>query len=190
MLCVLNIAAFCQLDRFSSFEELDSLSSKYFEKNNLDSAILVIEYARSIFPEHDKDATYILDFFFLRYKQDSMTIENLDYGLRKSYFFGLEIREYNHLRNNPKFNRFAKVDKQIGDSLSKLSHMEYEIVLPANYSTDKKYPIIFVFHGNNWNIYWSKPVWASKIVKEKFITVYTQSYYLHESLYLCMEVKR
>lgn len=54
--------------------------------------------------------------------------------------------------------------------------MEYEVVLPTNYSINEKYPILFVFHGNNWNLKISKNVWASKIVKDKFITVYLQSY--------------
>ena len=72
--------------------------------------------------------------------------------------------------------RLAKIDKQIGDSLNNLSHVKYEVLLPTNYSIDKEYPVLFVFHGNNWNLEISKKVWASKIVKEKFITVYLQSY--------------
>jgi predicted esterase len=106
-----------------------------------------------------------------------LTLANWDYGLRKRYFFGLSrSRNSERFENNPEFNRLAKIDKQIGDSLSNLAHVEYDVVLPVNYSIDKIYPILFVFHGNNWNLEISKNVWASKIVKEKFITVYIQSY--------------
>jgi hypothetical protein len=177
MLCIINIAAFCQLDKYSSYEELYSIAGKYFQANNLDSAIIVIEYARNKFHEHDKDATYILDNLFLRTKQDSLSLDNWDYGLKKRYFFGLSLKlNKNRVKNNPEFDRLAKIDKQIGDSLSNLAHVEYEVVLPTNYQTDKEYPILFVFHGNNSNIQQAKPIWTSDILKDKFIAVYMQSY--------------
>ena len=177
LLCVLNIASFGQFDKFTSYEELNSLGAKYYYKtNNLDSAILVYEYARIKFPEHDEDATARLNYLYLSSKQDSKVMENWGYGIKKRYFFGLEDSDYNHFRNNPEFIRLAKIDKQIGDSLTNIAHVVYEVVLPTNYSIDKEYPILFVFHGNMWNLEISKKVWASKIVKEKFITVYLQSY--------------
>lgn len=83
MLCVLNIAAFCQLDTFTTYQEIDSLARQCYKNNNLDSVILLNEYARSKFPEHDEEATYTLDYLFFRTKQDSLTIENWDYGLKK-----------------------------------------------------------------------------------------------------------
>jgi len=177
LLCVLTIAAFGQFDKFTSYEELSSLGSKYFYKtNNLDSAILVFEYARSKFPAHDEDATAQLNNLYVSSNQDSKALGNWDYGIKKRYFFGLEDSDYDHFRNNPEFMRLAKIDKQIGDSLTNIAHMVYEVRLPANYSIDKEYPILFVFHGNMWNLEISKRVWASKVVKEKLITVYVQSY--------------
>lgn len=185
LLCAINITAFCQLDRFNSFEELDSLSRKYFQTNNLDSAILVIEYGRSRFPEQDKKATYILDFLYIRTKQDSKTLENWVYGLNKRYFFGLSLeRNTNRFKNIPEFNGLAELDKQIGDSLTNLAHVEYEIALPTNYSRDKAYPIVFVFHGNNRNLQQAKSVWTSQVIQDNFIAVYLQSYiYMSKSQY-------
>ena len=84
MLCFFNITAFCQIDSFSSYEELYSIAGEYFRSNNLDSAIVVMEYARIKFPEHDMDATYTLDYIFLITKQDSLSLDNWDYGLKKS----------------------------------------------------------------------------------------------------------
>jgi hypothetical protein len=184
LLCVLNIAAICQLDTITSYQGIVSLARQCYKNNSLDSVILLNEYARSKFPEHDEEATYTLDYFYSRTKQDSKVLENWDYGLKKRYLFGINDWEYKQFENNPEFKRLIKIDKQIGDSLSNLAHMEYEIVLPANYSIDKVYPILFVFHGNNWNLEISKKVWASKIVKEKFITVYLQSYiYMRKNRY-------
>lgn len=176
LLCVLNIAAFGQLDKFTSYEELDLLSRKYVQINNLDSAILVIEYARSKFPQYDKDATYLLDSLFLSTKQDSNVLKNMDYGLKKRYFFGVERWDYKDFVKYPEFIRLARIDWQIGDSLNKLSHVKFEIVLPTNYSIDKEYPLLFVFHGNNRNIQKEKGIWTSNVTKDKFIVVFVQSY--------------
>ena len=176
MLCVLNIIAFGQLAKYNSFEELDSLAHNCFYENNLDSSIIVLEYARSKFPEHDEKATFILSFLYTKTKQDAKVLENWNYGLDKRYFFGIDDWQYKHFENNPEFNRLIKIDKQIGDSLSNLAQVEYEVVLPTNYSTDKEYPILFVFHGNNRNLHQAKLVWTSKVMEDKFVTVYLQSY--------------
>ena len=133
ILCIFNTTAFCQIDSFSSYEELYSIAGEYFRSNNLDSAIVVMEYARIKFPEHDMDATYTLDYIFLITKQDSLSLDNWDYGLKKRYFFGLSLNwNKNRFKDNHEFNRLAKIDKQIGDSLSNLAHVEYEVVL-SNY---------------------------------------------------------
>jgi hypothetical protein len=175
LLYVLAISAFCQFDKLNSYEELDWLAREYFVTGHIDSAIIVVEYARIKFPDHDEDATSKLNFIYSRTNL-SKAMENWDYGLKKRYSFGLDDLEIDSLKNNPEFIRLAKLDKLIRDSLNNASHLKYEICLPTNYSTDNEYPILFVFHGNNWNIEISKRIWASDIVKEKFITVYMQSY--------------
>lgn len=176
LFCVLNLAVFGQFEKFISLKELDSLSAKYCQTKNLDSAIYVIKYARSKYPEYDKDATYLLDSLYLVTKQDSNVLKNIDYGLKKRYFFGLERWEYRDFINNPEFKRLARIDWQIEDSLNKLSHMKYEVVLPKNYSIDKNYPLLFVFHGNSRNILKEKGVWTSNVTRDRYIVIFVQSY--------------
>ncbi|MBK8884806.1 MAG: hypothetical protein IPN67_21365 [Bacteroidales bacterium] len=89
---------------------------------------------------------------------------------------GLQGVKNDSLINNPEFIRLAKLDKLIEDSLNNASHVKYEVCLPENYSKEKQYPVLFVFHGDGWNIEISKRTWTSKMMKEKFITVYMQSY--------------
>ena len=110
MLFIMNVVVFCQFDSFNSYEELDSIGMEYFRENELDSAILVFDYARSQFSEHDKDATYVLDDLYLETYQDSKSLENWDYGLKKRYFFGLSLNwNKNRFQDNPEFNRLAKI---------------------------------------------------------------------------------
>ena len=67
-------------------------------------------------------------------------------------------------------------DLQIGEKLDSVSHIEYEIVRPINYSEKRDYPIIFVFHGNGRNIQKAKQTWTSETLSNDYITVYLQSY--------------
>lgn len=177
IVCAVSIAAFSQFEGSNSFDELDKLSREYVQTNKLDSAIYVMQYALRAFPEYDEKATYILDFLYLRTNQDSSALKNWTYGLKKRYFYGLNNWHIkNRFKKNPEFARLAKLDKQIGDSLNELSHIKYEIVLPDNYSAEKVYPLLFVFHGNGRNLQKAKGVWTSDIMRDKFIAIYLQSY--------------
>lgn len=176
-LSVYSITAFSQFESFNSFEELDQLSRKYVQTNKLDSAILAIEYGLRAFPDYDEKATYILDFLYARTNRDSSALKNWAYGLEKRYFYGLNNWQFeNRFKNNAEFDRLAEIDKQIGDSLNGLSHVKYEVVLPSNYSEEKVYPSLFIFHGNGRNLQKAKHVWTSDVMRDKFIVVYLQSY--------------
>lgn len=175
LLYVLATSAFGQLDKLNSYQELDRLARKYFVAGKVDSAVIVVEYARKKFPDNDEDATSKLNFLYDRISI-SKSMENWEYGLKKRYYMGLQGVKNDSLLNNPEFIRLAKLDKLIEDSLNNASHVKYEVCLPENYSKDKRYPVLFVFHGDNWNIEITKRFLTSDLVKEKFIAVYMQSY--------------
>ena len=169
--------SFGQLECYSSFAQLDSLSIIYFQKNKLDSAINVIEYALKRFPEHDGKATFILGFLYTRAQKDSLAIENWKYGHKKGYFYGLNNNHYlNYFKDNSEFNILAEIDKQIGDSINEISHLEYEVILPKDYSGNKSYPLLFVFHGAGMDIQRAKTNWTSKVMADNYVTVFIQSY--------------
>jgi len=177
LLCVFSITSFSQFEGSNSFDELDQLSRKYVQTNKLDSAILAIEYGMREFPEYDQKASYILDFLYIRANRDTSALKNWAYGLKKRYYYGINNWQYeDRFENNAEFDRLAEIDKQIGDSLNDLSHMKYEVVLPSNYSTEKEYPLLFIFHGNGRNLQKAKRIWTSDVMKDKLIVVYLQSY--------------
>jgi len=169
---IIQQTSFGQLEKYSSFEQLDSLWAGYMLNNQLDSATLVFEYAQKEYPERDKDITYTLGFLYALTKRDSLALVMWSYGQPKGYYFGLNrYRNNEQFKNNKKFIALAGRDKQIGDSLNNLSHVEYEIRLPENYSINKSYPIVFVFHGNGSKMEMSKVNWTSELMHEDFIAV-------------------
>ncbi len=183
ILISISVSVFGQFENYQSFEQLDSLSQVYFRANNLDSAILTIEYALENYPGNDKKATFILGFLYVRNGNDTKAIKNWSYGQKKGYFYGLNNGMFKkHFGENEDFKIIAKTDLIIGERLDSNSHIEYEIVKPEDYSENKTYPLIFVFHGNGRNIQKAKQIWTSETLTNDFIVVYLQSY-IHTNSY-------
>jgi hypothetical protein len=177
VLITIQQTSFGQFEKYSFFYQIDSLWMGYMINNQMDSAILVFEYAKNKFPEQDKNITYTLGYLYASTKRDSLALAIWSYGQQKGQCFALN-RYFNNeqFKNNEKFIVLAERDKQIGDSLDYLSHVEYEVQLPENYSNDRTYPLLFIFHGGGSSIKVSKNMWKSKTMNKSFITVYVQSY--------------
>lgn len=183
LLISISASLFGQFESFQSFEALDSLSQVYLHANDTDSAVLTMEYALETYPEEGKKATYILGILYARTGKDSKALNIWEHGHKNGYYYGLNNRAYReHFKGNEKFEVIAKTDSQIGKKLDSLSHMEYELVKPQNFSEDKKYPVIFIFHGNSRNIEKAKETWTSEVLENEFIVVYLQSYIHFNSL--------
>lgn len=177
ILISISVSVFGQFEKYQSFEQLDSLSQVFYRANNLDSAILTIEYAFQNYPEHANKATFILGFLYVRNGDDIKAIRNWDLGQKKGYFYGLSNGMFKkHFGENEDFKIIAETDRLIGEKLDSLSHIEYELVRPNDYSENKVYPLIFIFHGNGRNIEKAKQTWTSETMTRDFITVYVQSY--------------
>lgn len=177
ILISISISVFGQFENYQSFEQLDSLSQIYFRANKIDSAILTIEHVLENYQEHDKKATYILGFLYVRNGDNSRALKNWAYGQNKGYFYGLNNGMFkNHFADNEDFKIISEKDRLIGEKLDSLSHIEYQIVKPRDFSENKNYPLIFIFHGNGRNIEKAKQTWTSEMMTNDFITVYVQSY--------------
>jgi len=177
VLIVFQQISFGQFEKYTTFYQIDSLWIGYMNNNKQDSAILVFEYAKDKFPEKDKEITYVLGYLYALTQKDSLALSMWSYGQPKGYYFALDRYIYNEkLKSSEKYIALAERDKQIGDSLNNLSHIEYDIALPENYSKDKFYPLLFVFHGGGSSKKMSKDLWKLETMNKNCITVYVQSY--------------
>lgn len=176
VLCLTNFIAYSQFENLKSYDEAELLAIEFGQANKFDSVILLLEYSRDKFPEKDERATIILDQFYTLTQQNDKLLENWNYGLNKRYFFGIDEWSYEQLRSDSEFKRLLQLDRQLGDSLSGLAKMEFEVSVPINYKETEVYPILFAFHGNNETLESVKEGLTSGVLKEKFIVVYLQSY--------------
>lgn len=164
---------FSQIDQSLSYEELQTRAVDLVRKANIDSAIIIIEYAVKSFPEEEQWSTSLLAQLYTRAGKKGEAIAIWKAGMEKGYNYNLVNPVYNQFYAND--NDFMELLRK-EESRNEASHIRHEVILPANYSVTKKYPVVFIFHGNNRNISSAKESWVSKIMKEEYISVFLQSY--------------
>lgn len=165
--------SFGQFDKYSSFQEMAPLAVKYFQENNLDSAILVSEYAYKKFPEEGEDVIAFLGGLYTRSGQYEKATAIWKAGHEKGYCFGLNNPAYDeYYEENSDFKELAAIEF----SWNEKSHLEHEVVLPTNYDRNRTYPVVFILHGNSSNIKWAKESWKSTVMSNEYISIFVQSY--------------
>jgi predicted esterase len=171
--CALLCTSFAQIDQSLSYEELQNQAVGLLRKANIDSAIIVIEYAVEKFPEEEQWSTSLLAQLYTRAGKKEEAVAIWKAGMEKGYNYNLVNPAYNQFyENNNDFMELRRKEETRNDA----SHIMHEVILPANYSATKRYPVLFIFHGNNRNIAMAKESWVSKVMKEEYISVFLQSY--------------
>ncbi len=165
--------SFGQYEKYTSYREIRSLTIEYYQSKKMDSSILVMEYAMKKFPDQYGQITQMLGSLHTRVGNYSKAVKIWKAGIDKGYFYNLNNKGFNeYYKDNPDFKKLALIEKKRTEA----SHMKYEVILPSNYNNNKRYPTLFIFHGNNSNIETSKMSWNSPIMKDKYISIFVQSY--------------
>lgn len=167
------LSCFGQFDKSLSYSELEDLALDSF-RSSPDTSILIMEYLYDSFPDRFDVTSIILPQMYTRVGRYSEAVNIWEVGVNKGYIYNLNneaLQKY--YKENEAFGRLATKEKSILDTL----HLKFEVEVPSNYSKTNRYPVLFVFHGNNRNIELSKLNWNSPILKQEFITVYLQSYF-------------
>ena len=171
--CAIFYTAFAQIDQNLSYEELQSQAVDLLRKANIDSAIVIMEYAVTKFPEEEQWSTNFLAQLYTRAGKKGEAVAIWQAGMERGYNYNLVNPVYNQFYEND--NDFIELRRK-EETRNDASHIRREVILPTNYSATKDYPVLFIFHGNNRNIATAKESWVSKIMKEEYISVFLQSY--------------
>ena len=171
--CAILYTAFAQIDQSLSYEELQTRAVEYLRKANLDSAILIMDYAVIKFPEEEQWSTNFLAQLYLRAGNNAKAVEIWKDGMEKGYNYQLTNPVYNrYLEGDSAFAELVEREKARVDS----SHIRFEVILPAAYSSANYYPVLFIFHGNNRNIESARTTWVAQTINDKYIAVFLQSH--------------
>jgi len=101
-------------------------------------------------------------------------------ALDKEYFFLLypgadPYPEYlNEISNKEMLQKIVTRNTHLRDKFGSTSNAEYFVKTPAKYSTNKKYPVIMVFHGGYGTHKGSYENWRSPAMSAEYVVVYLQ----------------
>jgi len=171
--CALFYTGFAQIDQSLSYEEFQTRAVDLLRKSNIDSAIIIMEYAVTNFPEEEQWSTNFLAQLNIRSGNNAKAVEIWKAGMEKGYNYHLTNPLYDrYFKDDSDFQKLVNIEKEKIDR----SHIKHEVFLPSSYSESNNYPLIFIFHGNNRNIESAKTSWTSQTMTDKYITVFLQSY--------------
>ncbi|MBE0675225.1 MAG: alpha/beta hydrolase fold domain-containing protein [Bacteroidales bacterium] len=173
LLFAFTCASFAQNNQSLSYDELQTQAIDLVRKANIDSAIIVMEYAVKNFPEEDQWSTGLLAQIFIRADRNPEAVEIWKSGMEKGYNYNLTNPAFlQYFENDKDFLKLLDIEKAWLDT----AHIKHEVNLPSNYISNKPYPVLFIFHGNNRNLEKSKASWSAQTMKDEYITVFLQSY--------------
>ena len=165
----------CQNNSVESiFSKIDDLVHKVeyndaylLLKNSID------QYPRKWF-EFSKEIIY-LNKKMGKYEQN---LEVFKEAHQRGYFYFIHprMKEYKPYLKYPAFDSISNRDLTLLNEANKNSSTIYEIKLPDSLTSNKNYPVIFIFHGGGKSMEDVKVHWTGKELSNHYIRVYLQSY--------------
>jgi len=173
LLSLITCLSFAQINQSLSYDELRTQAIDLVRKANIDSAIIVMEYAMKNFPEEDQWSTGLLAQIFIRAGRNAQAVGIWKEGMEKGYNYNLTNPDFlKYFDNDKDFLKLLDIEKGWLDT----AHIKHEVSFPSNYIRNKPYPLLFIFHGNNRNLVKAKASWSAQTMKDEYITVFLQSY--------------
>lgn len=97
---------------------------------------------------------------------------------KRGYFYFIHPRmsEYKPYLNLPGFDSLSLLDLAMRDEANKKSETTFRVQLPERYDKEKRYPVIYIFHGGGRSAEKAQEHWQVAVLNKNFIKVYLQSY--------------
>ena len=171
---MLVIPALAQSDQASDFwatmKKVDRLGDRK-------QALEVLEAARLQYPGREFETTQEMASVYGELGQYEKSMEIWRAGHEKGLFYGL-FPQFDYLKpflNLPQFQALADRDRELREQAERMATMRYEIVKPAGYSPDRKYPLFLELHAGNDSIDHARWYWTSPLLHERYLVAFIQS---------------
>lgn len=160
-------AEYCQ-----AIETAESL----FAKQQYEQAIATLRAARLKLPDHQFELLWQEALISVMSGMHDECLDVLEEIVAKKYFGVLEWGIFDSLRANARFDSVARENQVLRDAANIDSRMQYEVLLPKDYSPTRKYPLFIALHGDSQSLAGFMNDWgASAILSKGFILAYVQS---------------
>jgi len=165
-------------EEFTDYAQMRKRAGELFSQQNFAAASVILKKGFEQFPDHLMANTFNLAQSALFQNEHEKAIYWLEEGHRRNIFYSkplFETEVWLPLAEHPRYLAFLKHnDALIAEAQSK-AVMKLDLVKPAGYSPEKRYPVFIALHGGGENIAEFKPHWTSPRLQNEFIVAYVQS---------------
>lgn len=177
-LCVLFIGFPMKAQDFTqikTYSQLDILVSDYLSRDQIDKAVEALEYGMTKFEEDLYSIISKLTLYYPKLNQYEKIMDAWEYGQSKGLFFPARYKRYESLFGTERYQKFILENDRLFSDAQKRTEAQYDIVLPASYSSSRKYPLFISLHGDNNNIISFKKRWKFNKLSNQYILAFFQS---------------
>lgn len=139
----------CNSEKTLDFQEVEAKIDLLKEIGKYKEAIQLLEEVRTDYLSEEYEITKHLALLYGKIGSHEKSFELWNIGHKKGYFFGLfsHFPIYEHFKKYPQFESICNEDMRIRKDSLLNSKTTYEINIPNNYSSQKKYPLFIILHG-------------------------------------------
>jgi dienelactone hydrolase len=157
-------------DFWATMKRADRLSDRK-------QALQALEAARLQYPGREFETTQEMASVYGELGQYQKSMEIWRAGHEKGLFYGL-FPQFDYLKpflNLPQFQALVDRDRELREQAERAATMRFEMMKPASYSSDRKYPLFLVLHAGNDSIDHARFYWRSQALHESYLVAYIQS---------------
>lgn len=163
---------------FGAYEEMRAAVVELFGQQRYADAAAILAGAVARYPEHVLANTFNLALMYASLGDGEEAARALDDGHRRGVFYGrwsFEGAPWDTLGAVASFRRVLARNAELIAEAQRTSVMKLEVVTPAGYDPERKYPLFIALHGGAENLAQFRPRWTSPRLREEFIVAYVQS---------------
>lgn len=175
---ILHLSAEAQTAEFSSYDEYYEEVNRLEGQKLYDQALKLVESVKDQFPDRQFEISQEFVYLYTKTEQYEKCLDVWEDGHRRGYFYLINTRmpRYAPFLEFERFTAIAEGDAKLREEALAKSRTSYEVVTPADYSTENKYPLLIVLHGGGSSIERARKNWKSVRLQQDYILAYVQSY--------------
>ena len=162
--------------KFKNYRELDREVDRLYLQGKYPEAAAVLEQALIDFPEEDYDTFHYLAVCRRENRQYRECIDLCLKALEKGHFYYIDSPSWKAVKNTRGYDALLEKTMSMREEMKKMGKVRYEVYLPDDYRPDKKYPLVFILHGNGNDLEITRKCWQhGPVTKMGCIAAYIQS---------------
>ena len=164
-------------EEIMNYEKTKQKVIKLWQKGKFEKAINIYKKAIPLFPGLEHEIIFTMAQIYISAGEYKKSLDTLAKGQEKKllYPLWLSLPMWEPLKRYEKFIKIVKKNKQLQAEATAKTEPRVSVILPQNYSKEKKYPLLMVLHGWNGSIVTLNRQWESGIVRKEFLLALVQS---------------